>query len=131
MKNKEDSLFTLMRLGVVIQNFNKNSERKMGLSLVQWCTLQTLIDMPGVSAHALAKSVGVHPSTITQTLKRLQRKQLVFSAADPCDSRRKMISITRQGKDFLLNVDKQAKEWSVDLLEITGEMNNLLKWAKR
>ncbi len=97
----ESTLLSLFHIGLSIQNLNKVWERKLGLSLVQWCLLKHLIDMPAVSALSLAKAVGVHPSTLSQTLKRLERRQFIHIAEDPKDSRKKVISITRLGKEAL------------------------------
>lgn len=101
MSDLEHSLLTLFQIGVSIQNFNKRLEKSLGLSLVQWCLLKRLIDMPATPAHALAKAVGVHPSTLTQTLKRLERKNYIFITDDSKDYRKKLIAITRSGKKIL------------------------------
>jgi len=118
-------LFSLFRIGISIHHFNKKSEEKFGLSLVQWCLLENLIDMPGTSAHALAKSVGVHPSTLTQTLKRLEKKEFVFQAEDPRDSRKKIISLTKNGKEAMESVAIQMRDWSNDLSSLGGDLMRL------
>lgn len=88
----------LIRVGVAIQRMNKHFERELNLSLVQYCVLKCLLDMPGISAHVLADTVGVHPSTLTQSIRRLSKKGYLFIDVDPLDSRKKIISITRDGK---------------------------------
>lgn len=115
MSESDQSFFSLFHIGISIHQLNKESERRSGLSLVQWCLLRHLIDMPAASAHALAKTVGVHPSTLTQTLKRLERKKYIFITEDPKDSRKKLISITRAGKDALEKTSLQMKGWADDL----------------
>lgn len=92
---------SLFRIRLSIHRLSKLSERRFGLSIVQWCFLRRLIQMPAVSAQTLAQTVGVHPSTLTQTLKRLHRRGLIFITEDPRDSRKKTISVTRQGKEAL------------------------------
>lgn len=128
----EQSLFSLFHIGISIQAFNKRSEKILGISLVQWCLLRRLIDMPATSAYSLAISVGVHPSTLTQTLKRLERKKLIFVISDPKDSRKKLISITRAGMELLDkaqgSIEKYSKELSViegDLFHIKSHLQNL------
>ena len=120
MNDTERPLFSLFHIGNSIQALNKRSEKTMGLSLVQWCLLRCLIDMPASSAHLLAKAVGVHPSTLTQTLKRLERKNFIFITEDPKDSRKKLISITRSGRDVLEVTGASIDDWSRDL-SILGE----------
>ncbi|MBY0469940.1 MarR family transcriptional regulator [bacterium] len=111
-----DPLFSLFKMGVSIHNLNKKTEKKLGLSLVQWCLLKRLIDLPAASASSLASAVGVHPSTLTQTLRRLGRKGFIYVAEDPKDSRKKAISITRSGRDILHTSTRDMVSWSKDLL---------------
>lgn len=121
----ENQLVSLFRIGISIHNLNKRSEKHSGLSLAQWCALRQLIDMPAVTAHSLAKAVGIHPSTLTQTLKRLEKKELIFISDDPRDSRRKLITITRSGKDALENTSSQMQSWSKDLLLLKVDISKL------
>ena len=39
----------------------------------------------------------MHPSTLTQSLKRLLKKDAVFVGEDPKDSRKKIVSLSRKG----------------------------------
>lgn len=125
MSKDVQSLVSLFRVGISIHNFNKKSEERVGLSLVQWCLLEQLIDMPGTSAHALAKSVGVHPSTLTQTLKRLEKKGFLFQAEDPKDSRRKIISITIHGKQAMERISSQKNDWMKCLAPVSNDLQKL------
>ncbi len=95
------TLLSLVELANWLHHFNKRAEKLWGLSLTQWALLSHLIDNPGCSPQNLASLVGVHPSTLTQTMKRLHKKGLLFVAEDPKDSRKKIISITRAGRDKL------------------------------
>lgn len=96
---RHEPLVGLVRAGVQIQNLNQALERRHGLSLVQWCVLTRLIDMPATSARKLASAVGIHPSTLTASLGRLQRKGYLFSGRDPRDGRKKVLGATRAGKE--------------------------------
>ncbi len=118
-----DPLFDVFQIGISIHNFNKASEKRLGLSLVQWCVLKCLVDMPACSAHALAAAVGVHPSTLTQTLKRLEKKRFVFATEDPNDSRRKLISITRAGKETLDQASPRMADWSRSLGSVGKQLD--------
>ena len=118
----EQDLISFFHVGISLHNFNKKAEREFGISLVQWRLLKQLIDMPAVSAFNLAKAVGVHPSTLTQTLRRLEIKKYIFIAEDPKDSRKKVISLTRQGKNILDRVEIQIGEWKVNLLPVREDL---------
>jgi DNA-binding MarR family transcriptional regulator len=92
----------LVRENLKFHSLNKNAEISLGLSLVQYHLLVTLRDMPGSSPQQLADAVGMHPSTLTQSIKRLQRKDVIFIADHPKDARKKLLSVTRQGHELLL-----------------------------
>lgn len=124
MEHFESSLLSLFHIGIYIQNLNKFLERKLGLSLVQRCLLKHLIDMPAASAYSLAKAVGVHPSTLSQTLKRLERRKFIYIAEDPKDSRRKLISITRSGKEALDRTNKALENCS-NLLPLSKDLQRI------
>lgn len=106
MNASDKLLFSAFQLSLNFQRVNKDTERRVGVSLIQWCILKRLLELPATSAHALAEAVGVHPSSLTQSLKRLSRKRLVFVGADPRDSRKKIISITREGKSAVERVEQ-------------------------
>lgn len=112
MPRPEAPFLSVFQIGLSIHNLNKKSEKEMGLSLVQWCLLEQLIDMPGTSAFELSKAVGVHPSTLTQTLKRLEKKGYVYINADPRDSRKKQVSLTKTGHRILKNVRAEMNQWT-------------------
>jgi DNA-binding MarR family transcriptional regulator len=114
MKNFEETLFSMIRVCGSIQRLNKQAESQLSLSLVQWCFLKRLIDRPGISSHALADVIGVHASTLTQTVKRLERKGFIFVTDDPKDSRKKIISITRLGAGHLQAASARLESWLTD-----------------
>lgn len=129
MNDIETPIFKLLTISTSIHNLNKKFEKKFGLSIVQWGVLLQLIEHPCISAHTLSKIVGVHPSSLTQTLKRLERKQLVFISDDPLDSRRKVISITKNGHLLVSQLNIELKPWIESLKNETisfEKINNFL-----
>lgn len=125
MKQLKPPFLSVFQIGLSIHSLNKRSEKKMGLSLVQWCLLEQLIDMPGTSAHDLSKAVGVHPSTLTQTLKRLEKKGYVFTNVDPKDSRKKQVALTKAGKRILESVRTQMDDWSIRLRGVGEDLERV------
>ena len=97
----DDEVAQWVRMSLAFHNLNKGAETQFGISMVQYHLLSTLRDMPGCSPQALADSVGMHPSTLTQSLKRLRRKNAIYVAEDPKDSRKKILSMTRDGSELL------------------------------
>lgn len=119
---KEQNLLTIARIGTSIHNVNKVFEKEMGFSLVQWVVLKRLVDMPATSATSLAKSIGIHASSLTPTLRRLQGKKMVAVMIDPHDSRKRMVSLTKVGYDALLKVEKHIAKWNLQLPKIETEL---------
>ena len=126
MNGHELSLHSIFHIGVSIHHLNKKTEKQIGLSIAQWCLLRQLVDMPGVSAFSLAKAAGIHPSTLTQTLKRLERKGFLFITEDPKDSRKKLISLTRPGRNAMESAGDRMKKWSAELSDMGGELQRVL-----
>ncbi len=107
------SLRGLVRISLAIHNLNKSAEQSLGLSLVQYHVLTALLELPGCTPLELANASGVHPSTLTQTLKILDRKDLIFVDKHPKDSRKKILVATRKGRDqhaaFVAGIDDVLK----------------------
>ena len=123
-------LYLLFQIGNSIQQLNRKAERQLGLSLVQWYLLARLVDLPATSPQTLATAVGVQPSTLTQTMKRLEKKRLIFVCEDPKDSRKKVVSITREGKNALDIATDRIHEWSEGLLEFSNELSRIQKFLQ-
>lgn len=101
----------LVHTHLSFQRLNKDLERSLGLSLVQHHLLYALKDLPASSPQRLAQSIGTHPSTLTQSMKRLKRKQLLFIEEDPRDSRKKIIGLTRKGESALKRFKRELKDF--------------------
>lgn len=89
------------KLAIEIERLSQWMETSCGLSLAQWSVLTRLRDLPAATAQELAAAVGVSPSTLTQALKRLERKKWIFVGKDPRDSRKKVLALTREGMKAL------------------------------
>ena len=107
ISKSRDSIKTLVEMSLVFHNLNKTVEQSLGISLVQYHCLNTLREMPGCSPLALSRSVGMHPSTLTQGIKRLARKKFIFVGEDPKDLRRKIISLNLKGHRALIFFESQ------------------------
>ena len=104
-----DEIDSLFQLALVLHRLNREVEQKFKLSLVQLFVLLRLRRLPVACAHTLASAVGIHPSTLSQTLRRLTKKEFVFVTEDPRDSRRKLIALTKRGKDAIDVVSRDVK----------------------
>lgn len=125
MTSSKHPLKSVFHVSLLLHHLNKEAERRTGLSIVQWSILKHLIEMPATSAQELSEAVRLHPSTLTQSLKRLIRKELIFASDDPRDSRKKIISLTRKGKDALDQSDQQMKRLATDLAVVENELYSI------
>lgn len=101
----------LLSVSRVAHDLNLKHEQEQDLSLSQWLLMQHLIDMPAVSARSLAKALDVHPSSMTPVLKRLSAKKFIHISPDPRDTRRKLIVLTRAGRDKARVFGKNLPAW--------------------
>lgn len=102
----DELILNLLNISSSFQSLNKVFESKFSLSIVQWAFMKTLLQMPAAAPQILAKVLHVTPGTLTQTIVRLERKKYIFVCGDPKDARKKMISLTREGKENLDSVDR-------------------------
>lgn len=105
----DELILNLLNLNLSFQGLNKAFESKFNLSIVQWAFLKALIQMPAVSPQALARALHVTPGTLTQTANRLEKRNYIFICSDPKDARKKMISMTREGKNILESTDQALR----------------------
>ena len=106
----DSEIAQLVKVNMAFHNLNKSAEGKLGLSLVQYYFLVTLRDMPGCSPQRLATAIGMHPSTMSQSLKRLVKKEAVFVGDDPKDARKKILCMTRAGNHLLIKFSRGIGE---------------------
>lgn len=118
-------LKSIFHVSLLLHNLNKDAERKTGLSIVQWSILKHVLESPGASAQELSSAVKLHPSTLSQSLKRLIRKELILVLEDPRDSRKKIISLTRKGKAALDQSEKQMEEIASSLTPAEKQLYSL------
>lgn len=114
--NLQSEIGQMIKMNLKFHKLNREAEERCGLSLVQYYFLTTLRDLPGISPQMLAESMGSHPSTLTQTIKRLLKRNMIFMEDDPKDSRKKLLGLTVAGNKVLKTFEKEASDWR--LLEL-------------
>jgi DNA-binding MarR family transcriptional regulator len=110
-----------MQISTSFQRLNKRVEEQIGLSIVQFHLLRTLKEHPGISSLELARATRLHPSTLTQSLRRLVRKGFVFIDKDPRDSRRTILTATRQGRNAIIKFTATFPKLMGDIPELMGQ----------
>jgi DNA-binding MarR family transcriptional regulator len=129
----------LIALSVDLHNLNASVQKRWSLSIVQWLVLKKIVDLPGLSAGALAEISKVHPSTLTPTINRLHGLDLIHILERPSDHRIKFIVASWKGLEWSRRSEsalKKALEGAVGTdnfasvgLETTRDLTaNLNRW---
>jgi len=77
---------------------SRGMQAKFGVTGPQRLVLRIVGTFPGLSAGDLARTLHVHPSTLTGILQRLEARALLRRLTDPDDARRVQLEITAKGK---------------------------------
>jgi DNA-binding MarR family transcriptional regulator len=87
------------RLDQAIAEFNRVLERAHGVTGAQLAVLRLVRERSGTVALAdLRGRLVMHPATLGQMLDRLAARGLVTLTADPADRRRRLVSLTVEGR---------------------------------
>lgn len=109
MKPINDTLLfmqSLWELSHALQVASKRMARVLGVTGPQRLVIRILGQAPGASARDLATTLGIHPSTLTGVLARLERNGFIMRSVNPDDRRRAMFSLTAAGK----RVDRERRQ---------------------
>jgi DNA-binding MarR family transcriptional regulator len=96
-----DSLHFMQRLwhlAHALQVRSRRMMRKIGVTAPQRFVVRVIARSPGISPREIAATLGLHPSTLTGVLARLERAGLIDRRADPADGRRARIWLTAGGR---------------------------------
>jgi DNA-binding MarR family transcriptional regulator len=81
-----------------LTRLSRRMERTIGVTGPQRFVVRMVGRSPGVSAGELARTLHLHPSTLTEVLRRLTERGLVRRAHDPRDGRRALFWLTDDGR---------------------------------
>lgn len=91
---------TLWRLAHGLDVRSKWMDRNLGVTGPQRLVLRIVGQQPGIGARAIASTLGMHPSTLTGILRRLETRALLSRIADPADRRRATFKLTARGREI-------------------------------
>ncbi|MBA3463052.1 MAG: MarR family transcriptional regulator [Deltaproteobacteria bacterium] len=95
----------LWELTHALQVSSKRMARVLGVTGPQRLVIRVVGQSPGITARDLATSLGLHPSTLTGVLDRLEKQAFLIRSVDPSDRRRARFDLTARGK----RVDRERK----------------------
>jgi MarR family transcriptional regulator, organic hydroperoxide resistance regulator len=84
---------------------SKKMAKEIGVTGPQRLVVRLIGQVPGLAARDLAKTLGIHPSTLTGILARLEKQSLIRREVDGADRRKAQFELTAAGK----RVDRERK----------------------
>jgi len=90
----------LWELMHALQVRSKRMARTLGVTGPQRLVIRLVGQFPNITARELSTTLGMHPSTLTGVLSRLERMKVIERTIDPKDRRRARFSLTQAGKDI-------------------------------
>lgn len=76
----------------------------INLTPVQYSSLQTICNQPGIDQKTLCETIGYDSSTIGGVIDRLEARGLVARKVSPADRRVRLLSATKDGLEMLEQV---------------------------
>ncbi|MFI7121245.1 MarR family winged helix-turn-helix transcriptional regulator [Amycolatopsis sp. NPDC049868] len=83
----------------------------------QFAVLSAVRAYPGSDQSSLAGAVALDTSTMADLCRRLERRGLIRRVESPHDARRKLLSLTDEGKSVLSQVNRRARRLDKALLD--------------
>lgn len=104
-------------------------QTRFGVTGPQRLVIRIVANEPGLSAGDLARTLHMHPSTLTGILQRLKARGLLRRLADPSDARRVRLELTARGKRLAnpavgtveSSIRRAISKWSDDDMERTRQ----------
>lgn len=95
----------LWNLAHVLEIRSKRMARVLGVTGPQRLVIRLLGQSSNLSARQIALTLGMHPSTLSGILRRLEDQGTLERAVDPHDRRRARFTLTAKG----LRIDRERK----------------------
>lgn len=102
-------------------NYLNNALKEMDITISQARVLLVLAKNDGVSIDFLANKTNIGKSSITKSVKILEKKEFLTKEIDPEDNRKKIIRITPKGKEIQKSAVKTNEEIENKLNSQIGE----------
>jgi DNA-binding MarR family transcriptional regulator len=81
-----------------LEKGSKRMEASLGVTGLQRLVIRIVGRFPGITAGQLARTLHIHPSTLTGVLRRLETRRLIARRRDPQDGRLAVFALTRRGR---------------------------------
>jgi DNA-binding MarR family transcriptional regulator len=108
LKPQGETLQFMQRLWALTHSLevcSKRMAKMLGVTGPQRLVVRLIGQSPDISARDIAHTLGMHPSTLTGILARLEKQGLIRREIDESDRRKSQFQLTQAGK----RVDREKK----------------------
>ncbi len=116
-------IYLIKRVELLVRTRLEGSLRNLGVTAGQYAVLSLLDLMPEASSAQIARSVGVTPQTMAETITAFERQELIRREQSSTHKRILKISLTASGIALLKKCDACAKEAEAELFSEVGARN--------
>jgi DNA-binding MarR family transcriptional regulator len=103
-------LDSIRRIVHALRLFDREAEKRLGLSAAQVFVLQNLDGNRPISINELADRTHTHQSSVSVVVEKLAQRKLVLRSRSAKDGRRMDISLTARGRKLLVSAPPAAQE---------------------
>lgn len=90
------------------------------LTPVQYATIETIYENPGIDQARVAEMIGYDRATIGGVIERLEKKDWISREVSEQDRRARVLSLTSQGKKIRAALEPIVKKLQKDILHPLG-----------
>ena len=113
-------IYLIKRVELLARTRLEASLRDLGVTAGQYAVLSLLALMPEASSAQIARSAGVTPQTMAETITAFERQKLIRREQSSTHKRILEISLTASGVELLKKCDAQAKLAEAELFSELG-----------
>ena len=126
------NLFLVSRLERLSENLKKDAnlifkEHFKGIKYKWYGTLYVIYMKPDISIVELANELSYAHPTIIETLKEMEKENLIKSSVYKTDNRRRILALTPKGKRMILKILPVAKASEKVVADLIQSKHHLLK----
>ena len=113
-------MYLIKRVELLVRTRLEGSLRDLGVTAGQYAVLSLLALMPEASSAQIARSIGVTPQTMAETITAFERQKLIRREQSSTHKRILEISLTASGLALLKECDLQARQAEAELFAELG-----------
>lgn len=113
-------IYLIKRTELLVRTTLEACLRDLGVTVGQYAVLSLLALMPEASSAQIARSVGVTPQTMAETITAFERQKLIRREQSTTHKRILEISLTASGLALLKECDARARQAEAELFAGLG-----------